>query len=227
MELTGALLSLSRRLTSRCALAALAPCTACAELEWTQPVHTQTLAPGIDAAEVRFAFKNTGKDTIKITGLHSSCGCTTAQTGPKQYPPGTDGVVTVNYVSRGSLGLQTGTVTVTTDEPGREPYTLSINLTFTDWVSLTPRLLRWTLQSAPAPQRVQIQIPADVSLELLSVSSDSPAFSASLIAAEGRKPAAVEITPQNTASSARAVITLTVRPPGQIAISRTVYAQIR
>ncbi len=227
MALTDALLLLCRRLTSRCALAALAPLTAYAELSWTQPVHTQTLAPGIDAAEVRFAFKNTGKDTVKITGLHSSCGCTTARTEPESYAPGAEGVVTVNYVARGSLGLQTGTVTVTTDEPGREPYPLSINLTFTDWVSLTPRLLRWTLQSAPAPQRVQIQIPADVTLELLSVSSDSPAFSARLIAAEGQKPAAIEITPNDTATTARAVLTLTFRPPGQTTISRNVYARIR
>ena len=174
MVLTDALLLLSRRVTNRCALATLAPFTASAALSWNQPVHTQTLAPGIDAAEVRFAFKNTGKDTVKITGLNSSCGCTTAQTEPKNYAPGTKGVVTVNYHSRGSLGLQTGTVTVTTDEPGREPYPLSLNLTFTDWVSLTPRLLRWTLQSAPAPQRVQIQMPADVALELLSVSTDYP-----------------------------------------------------
>ncbi len=218
---------LSRRLALPWALACLAPLTLSAELTWRQPVHTETLAPGVDSAEVRFAFKNTGTTTIKISELSSSCGCTTARSDLKSVAPGAEGVVTVNFQARGSLGLRTGTVTVATDEPDREPYPLTLNLTFTDWVSLTPRLVRWTLNTAPTPQRVLIHPPAAASVELLRVSSANPVFAVRLIAAEGTEPAAIEITPRDTTAATRAVITLTLRPAGQTEINRTLYAQIR
>ncbi|MCX6939048.1 MAG: DUF1573 domain-containing protein [Verrucomicrobia bacterium] len=96
------------RLAPRWALACLAPLTLSAELSWRQPIHTETLAPGVESAEVRFAFKNTGTTTVKITELNSGCGCTTARSDPKSFAPEPEGVVTVNFQARGSLALLLG-----------------------------------------------------------------------------------------------------------------------
>jgi hypothetical protein len=198
-----------------------------AELIWTRQQHSETLPPGAEEAEISFAFKNTGRVPVKITEIHTSCGCTQAKADQTGYAPGAEGRVTVTFQARGSLGPQSANLAVTTDETDREPYLLSLNLTFNDWVTLTPRLLRWAQGGPSAVQRVRIEPAPGVDLALVQASSSHPAFSVRIVPAGPAQPASLEITPRITTEAASGVITLTLRPAGREEITRKLYVQIR
>lgn len=62
-----------------------------------------------------FAFKNTSKETILITNVKASCGCTTPNWTKTPIKPGESGVVTATY-NAAHVGPFTKTVTVTTND---------------------------------------------------------------------------------------------------------------
>jgi hypothetical protein len=77
--------------------------------------------PEIEAGEVRggmpvaqrFAFTNSGKETIEITGLHVSCGCLKPKLEPRVYKPGQRGelVLEINPLIQ-SAGKHTWTAEI-------------------------------------------------------------------------------------------------------------------
>lgn len=62
-----------------------------------------------------FAFKNTSKETILITAVKASCGCTTPTWTKDPIKPGESGSVTATY-NAANPGSFTKTVTVTTND---------------------------------------------------------------------------------------------------------------
>ncbi len=68
-----------------------------------------------DMAKYVFKFKNTGDEPLTITNARGSCGCT-VPTWPKEpIKPGESGEIVAEFNSKGKPGMQTKTVTVTTN----------------------------------------------------------------------------------------------------------------
>lgn len=68
----------------------------------------------------RFNFINTGNETLIVTGVSSSCGCTVADYSKSPIQPGADGYVEVTFDSQNRQGFQEKTVTVLSNcEPNR------------------------------------------------------------------------------------------------------------
>lgn len=59
-----------------------------------------------------FAFKNTGKGDLVISGVSSSCGCTVSDYPKDAIKPGEEKTVTVSFKTEGKRGFQQKTVTV-------------------------------------------------------------------------------------------------------------------
>src|SRR5262245_51185746 len=72
----------------------------------------------------QFTFANAGADPVEILEVNTSCGCTTAATDKKHYTSKQSGVVAVAYTIGLSEGLHTHTITVVTNEPADNRYTL-------------------------------------------------------------------------------------------------------
>lgn len=81
--------------------------------------------------ELTFKFKNTGDETLIITNINSSCGCTIPRIGKKEYQPGETGVIPVRFNSRGLKGKIAKTVTIVTNDKDNEYTTLKIKGTVT------------------------------------------------------------------------------------------------
>jgi hypothetical protein len=62
-----------------------------------------------------FTFKNTSKETILITAVKASCGCTTPTWSKDPIKPGESGSITATY-NAANPGSFTKTVTVTTND---------------------------------------------------------------------------------------------------------------
>jgi hypothetical protein len=59
-----------------------------------------------------FRFKNTGENPLKVENVKPSCGCTTPQWTKEEVAPGAEGMIEVEFDSKGKTGVQRKTVTV-------------------------------------------------------------------------------------------------------------------
>ena len=85
---------------------------------WDADSKTTNVAGGLDFARFSFAFTNVSAAPLTLTGVHTSCGCTTAQLPPLPWsiPSGSNGQIGVMVNLAGKSGTVTKTVTVNTDQ---------------------------------------------------------------------------------------------------------------
>jgi hypothetical protein len=62
-----------------------------------------------------FKFKNTGKSLLVISSVSTSCGCTVSDYPHQPIKPGESSTIDVSFDSEGRHGLQTKTITVSSN----------------------------------------------------------------------------------------------------------------
>jgi hypothetical protein len=67
--------------------------------------------------EFDFKFKNTGKSTLKIRKISTSCGCTTIDPKDKEIKPGESSSIKAIFNSAGKYGTQNKSITIVTNDP--------------------------------------------------------------------------------------------------------------
>lgn len=65
-----------------------------------------------EVASFQFTFINKGDDSIKLTNVRASCGCTTPLWTKEEVAPGETGVITAQYNSKGRVGTFHKSITV-------------------------------------------------------------------------------------------------------------------
>src|SRR5213080_2561435 len=88
-----------------------------AELKWEQTAVELHPTAGDKEAVGHFKYQNTGSQPVRFKSVHSSCGCTAAQSQKEEVPPGEKGEITATFNIGERTGSQVKTVTVDTDEP--------------------------------------------------------------------------------------------------------------
>lgn len=63
-----------------------------------------------------FAFTNTGKSPLKILSAKASCGCTAIKPITESIAPGERAAITATFDSKGRVGMQSKSITVTTND---------------------------------------------------------------------------------------------------------------
>jgi len=74
----------------------------------------------------RFNFTNVGTDTLKLTAVRASCGCTTSSYTKDPIPPGGKGYIEAVYNPANRPGAFNKAITVTTNDPDNPTIVLSI-----------------------------------------------------------------------------------------------------
>ena len=88
--------------------------------------------PNTESVSQVFQVRNLGGEKLEITGVSTSCGCTTAETGSRSLPPGEATDLTVTYDPQahdGATGEFMRMVYVRSDDPGTPEATLTIRVT--------------------------------------------------------------------------------------------------
>ncbi len=85
-----------------------------------------------------FRFRNTGRGTLKITGVNASCGCTGANASRDEIAPGESGAIRVAYHTVGRPGKTVKTVTVTSNDPATPSVTLTFNVNVVREIDIQP-----------------------------------------------------------------------------------------
>ena len=79
-----------------------------------------------ETLEHLFKFKNTGTANLIIESVHPSCGCTGATLGDKkEYAPDESGEIKVSFNTQGREGINSKTITVTSNDKKEPVKTLS------------------------------------------------------------------------------------------------------
>lgn len=99
--------------------------TKASEIKWDVENHEFGELEKGKPASYDFTFTNTTKETILITNVKPSCGCTAANYTKTPIKPGEKGFVTATY-NAAAPGNFHKTITVTTNEAGAAPKVLTI-----------------------------------------------------------------------------------------------------
>lgn len=88
--------------------------------------------PNTESVSQVFQVRNLGGEKLEITGVSTSCGCTTAETGSRSLSPGEVTDLTVTYDPQthdGAAGEFMRVVYVRSDDPDTPEATLTIRVT--------------------------------------------------------------------------------------------------
>jgi len=200
--------------------------TACAGLEWVKPVQDFQATPDKPSVEARFAFKNTGSTPVTITSLKTTCGCTTARLDKRTYQPGEQGEILAVYKFPFQHGALRKLVIVTTDDRPKEPVNLDIRVFVHEPLEVKPALVYW--RSGAPVEAKSVQLVADgYPVQIKSVTSSNPNFSATLETRKQGEEYSVAIKPASTGAKDSAEITVTTDFPTTSPRTYTIHARIK
>jgi len=94
-----------------------------------------------------FKFKNTGKGTLKIGRIKSSCGCTVPRLDKLEYAPGETGAIQVTYRVGSHPGLSSKNVYVDSNDKKNPKVRLTVKATVVVKVEHKPQSFRISLRN--------------------------------------------------------------------------------
>jgi hypothetical protein len=195
--------------------------TAGAELKWEQTAVELHPAPGDKEAVGHFKYQNTGGKPVRFKSVHTSCGCTAAQSQKEEVPPGEKGEITATFKIGDRTGTQVKSVTVETDDPLNATTVLTLKAVIPQELEINPTFVFWGQGEAPRSKTIVVRAGKDFPVKQLKVTSSSPDFQTK-VEQTGSGQFQIDIQPRDT--SQKTAATLTIQPEGS---SKTFYAMAR
>src|SRR5204863_4309441 len=192
-----------------------------AELKWEQTTVELHPIAGDKEAVGHFRYQNTGNQPVRFKSVHTSCGCTAAQSQKEEVPAGEKGEITATFKIGDRTGTQVKTVTVDTDDPVNATTVLTLKAVIPQELEINPSFVFWGQGEAPKPKSIVVRAGKDFSVKQLKVTSSSPDFETK-VAQTGNGQFKIEVQPHDTSRNMAA--TLTIQPEGS---SKTFYAMAR
>ena len=194
-----------------------------ASLSFEKVVIEDVIAPGDKSYSFEFAFENTGDDTVEISEIKTTCGCTTAKLDKMSYAPSESGVITGTFSVGSRQGMQEKKVRVMTKDLAQPEIQLALKLDIPQLVTMKPGLLLWRVGTEPEAKTLTISPNGDLGAEIVSVECQSPDFAVeALPKVEGSGEYEVVVAPLKTEASSRGLIKVIVAVAD--AAPKTIYA---
>lgn len=176
------------------------------EIEFSELVHENT--PDFDAIESHseFAFTNTSSHQVTISGITTSCGCTTAELEKKTYLPGESGKIEVDFTIGSRSGEQEKVIRVTTSTG--EKIDLHYKIHLPPGPTFSSNVASWRQGAKPEPRVISITLPKGHSYSLVKIEPSNSAISASLKPGYDQDAFTLTIVPSTTDQVFNSVIDL-------------------
>ncbi len=192
-----------------------------AELKWEQTSVELHPAPADKEAVGHFKYQNTGSQPVRFKSVHTSCGCTVAQSQKEEVPPGEKGEITATFKIGDRTGTQVKSVTVQTDDPVNATTVLTLKAVIPQQLEINPTFVSWGQGEALKPKSIVVRASKDFPVKQLKVTSSSPDFQTN-VEQTGNGQFKIDIQPSDTSRNMAA--TLTIQPEGS---TKTFYAMAR
>lgn len=95
----------------------------------------------------KFKFKNIGNDTLKITRIQSTCGCTVPQLKKKTYAPGESGTVNVSFRTPTREGTTSKRLYILSNDKKKAKFGLTVKATVELNIAFEPKSLDLSLKA--------------------------------------------------------------------------------
>jgi len=138
---------------------------------------------GDQQKEHAIVLRNVGDDTLMVTKVKGSCGCTVIKTYDRQIAPGKEGKVPFTLNTRGMQGTVRKSVTIWTNDPSDEQTRVSIHGTVMQLVQMDPQrgfVFGRIQPSQSQTKQVELTSNADQPLELEIVEATPKGFDVTL-----------------------------------------------
>jgi hypothetical protein len=195
--------------------------TAHAELKWEETAVELHPAPSDKEAVGHFKYQNTGSKPVRFKSVHTSCGCTAAQSQKEEVPPGEKGEITATFKIGDRTGTQVKTVTVQIDDPANVTTVLTLKAVIPQELEINPTFVFWGKGEAPNAKTIVVHAGKDFSVKQLKVASSTPDFQTK-VEQTGKDQFKIDVQPRETDRIIAA--TLTIQPEDS---SKTFYATAR
>jgi hypothetical protein len=164
-------------------------------LEWTYRQQAVDATPA-RVVVVAFPFRNGGDRPTTITSVVASCECLKTHASRERLAPGESGTLTVEVGTERLRGSKEALISVITDRDFQHPAILSVKVTATDEVSVSPRLVFWSQHEAPEPKYIDVTAKSG-SFAVDRAVPTNPAFRAE-VATASPQGVRIRITPRTT-----------------------------
>ena len=160
--------------------------------------------------ETKFHFTNTGKQSVEVRQIESSCGCTTAELEKRQYAPGESGDIVARYTVGNHVGQQTKTIEVFTNDH-EAPTTLTLSVQIPEVLRIAPPYVAWKHAEDGKAKAITLEQMQDTPIDEITVQSSNAWISVAMqTLVKGRK-YRLDVTPAQTAQTAFATLTIRCR----------------
>jgi hypothetical protein len=166
-------------------------------------------APSDKEAVGHFKYQNTGSKPVRFKSVHTSCGCTAAQSQKEEVPPGEKGEITATFKIGDRTGTQVKTVTVQTDDPANVTTVLTLKAVIPQELEINPTFVFWGKGEAPNAKTIVVHAGKDFSVKQLKVASSTPDFQTK-VEQTGKDQFKIDVQPRETDRIIAA--TLTIQP---------------
>ena len=190
-------------------------------MKWEQTSVELHPAPADKEAVGHFKYQNTGSQPVRFKSVHTSCGCTAAQSQKDEVPPGEKGEITATFKIGDRTGTQVKSVTVQTDDPVNATTILTLKAVIPQQLEINPTFVFWGQGEALKPKSIVVRASKDFPVKQLKVTSSSPDFQTK-VEETGNGQFKIDIQPSDTSRNMAA--TLTIQPEGS---TKTFYAMAR
>src|SRR5205809_7773984 len=129
-----------------------------AELKWEQTTVELHPVAGDKEAVGHFKYQNTGSKPVRFKSVHTSCGCTAAQSQKEEVPPGEKGEITATFKIGDRTGTQIKTVTVETDEATNQKTVLTLKAEIPQQLEITPNFVFWRQGEKPDTKTINVKV---------------------------------------------------------------------
>ncbi len=180
-------------------------------LKFEKDVIELHLAAEASTAGGEFTFTNGSDHPVTISRVEKTCSCLLAQVkgGKLVYQPGEKGVIRVNFEVGNLSGVVDKTVALYLEkEPADQPVILTVRAHIPVLVELDQKTLRWPVNGAAGPQKVDIRMKHSKPIRVLKAASNSEMFKTELKTLTEGSHYEVWITPADMKRPTIAVIRL-------------------
>lgn len=161
------------------------------------PVHDFGSQDNEGKVEHAFTVMNVGTGTLEISNVKSSCGCTVAELAKKSLGPGEETTIAATFNLAGKSGPQSKIISVSSNDPDVPVYKLELKGIAVAAIAVEPAFINYgnAVDEVLKPQTITVKAnKPDVALNVTSVESSDPAFTAELKVLEAGKSYEVVVT---------------------------------
>ena len=173
-----------------------------------------------DVVEHAFTLTNSGKETLLINRVLTSCSCTTAETTSKSIPPGGSAELNVKLDLHSLRGPQNRSVLVQSNDPRTPALQLDLKGNSNYHVNLSPPHLALSDTKGSEPFTAIVSVTADKGIDALNVeqtrtSGDNVEAELEAVEAGKRYLVKVKVKPQQEAAESQRWVKLMTDHPGE------------